>query len=56
MKVYKKFELLYFIFPYLHSWTKVPLVLLFFGLSWKFEIGETYHEVQISMKEPHLST
>ena len=25
---YKKFELLYFIYPYLRSWTKVPLVLL----------------------------
>ena len=28
MKFYKKFELLYFIYPYLRSWTKVPLVLL----------------------------
>ena len=28
VKFYKKFELLYFIYPYPGSWTKVPLVLL----------------------------
>ena len=29
VNVYKNFELIYFIFPYPHFWTKVPLVLLF---------------------------
>ena len=29
VNVYKNFEFIYFIFPYPHIWTKVPLVLLF---------------------------